>query len=129
MTEQGAATGTGTNYQETKVYKLLVAIVGTAVLAGISLATDGFTNAELVMMAVAGATAANVWVAANLPDQTWIKAGVGVVGGLLNLLVSYLTGDQITTNEWYNLIVVFATTVGIVVVPNPAVNVGRTRRI
>lgn len=98
--------------------KLLVALVGAVVMSVASFYTDGqFTAEEGVQVAIAGATAAGVWAAANVPGLTWAKTFVAVLLAVLTLLVSYIT-DGVSTSEWLNLGVAALTAAGVYALPN-----------
>lgn len=100
--------------------KLLVALLGAAVMSVASFATDNTVSTEeWVQVAIAIATAAGVWAAANVPTLTWAKTFVAVALGVLNLLVSYIT-DGISTSEWLNLAVAALTAAGVYAVANRA---------
>lgn len=129
MSGASAVTGTGTPVQETKAYKAVVAVAGAAVLAVAAVISDGITRAEGAQIAVAVLGSLSIWLAANLPTFRYTKGIIAVLGGLTTVVVSYLTGGQITAAEWWNLLIVGLTAVGVIVIPNPAAPVSLGARL
>lgn len=124
MADQGATTGTGTRWQETRPYKALIAVVGAFVLAISAVISDGIQPPEWAQVLIAASTALTVWLAANLPAWPYVKGMVAFIGGVTALGVSYITGDEVTAAEWWNLGVIALTAVGVIAIPNPVSKVG-----
>ena len=105
--------------------KALVAVLGAVLMAVAAAMTDGRIGSdEWVQIAIAGATAASVWTAANVPSLPYAKTVIAVVLAVLNLLVAYIS-DGLTPAEWVNLAIAALTAAGVYVVPNRPASVVR----
>lgn len=100
------------------VAKFLAALFFAVLTALSSVFTDGqVTNVEWVQIGIAAATAAGVWIAANVPSMTWAKTAVAVVLAALNFLVTAIDGG-LTTAELINLGLAAAGVLAVYFVPN-----------
>lgn len=114
-----------------KYAKALVAlaIAGLAVVS--SSLTDGdMSTTESVQVVIAVATAAGVWLAANVPSLTWAKAAIAALLASLNLVVTYLASGPLTGSEWTNVILAALGVVAVYFTPNSgaAVRAASSRR-
>lgn len=110
--------------------KALVAVVGAVTVAVASAWTDStITYPEWVTVAVAGWTAFQVFVTANVGLPLWDKAKAVTAGALaaLGLLGGYLAnGEHMTGALWLNVAIAFATAAGVFAVPNMSPGSGIT---
>ena len=102
---------------------LIWPIVGTVVMAVLmaykdAVADQHVTASEWVLVLIAAVSVVQVWLAANLAGYTKIKPIVQAVMAVLGLLVAFIT-NGLTTNEIIELIILFLSTVGVVVQPGP----------
>ena len=98
--------------------KFFVALLFAGLVALASaLSDDVVTNTEWIMVAIGVATAASVWIAANVPTLTWAKTAVAAVLAGLYFLVIAIDGG-ISTAEWVNLSVVVLGVLAVWAVPN-----------
>jgi hypothetical protein len=102
--------------------KFLIALVfaGLTALAS-AISDDVITNIEWIVIGVGVATAASVWIAANVPTLTWAKTAVAAVLAGLDFLVIAIDGG-ISTAELVNLSVVVLGVIVIWAVPNATVS-------
>lgn len=104
-----------------RVAKFLAALAAAAATVLVSALSDGHVSAvEGVQIAICAATAAGVWVTANVPAMTWAKAAVAVVLAALNPLVSYLAAGGLTGAEWVNVGLAAVGALAVYLVPNRA---------
>jgi hypothetical protein len=102
-----------------KYLGFLAAIVGAAAMWLVQANSDGvLTDVEKIQVVISGATAASVWLAANVPGLVWAKTGVAVVLGAANFLAGTIA-DGVSTSDWYGLVVVVLTALGVLVAPAP----------
>jgi len=102
-----------------KYSSLLFAIAGAVAMWLVTANSDNvLTVVEKVQVVVAAATAASVWLAANVPALTWAKTATAVVLGGANFLAGAIA-DGLTTSDWYGLVVVVLTAAGVLVAPAP----------
>lgn len=101
------------------IAKFLVALVFAGLTAVSPLiAGDGNVDtSEWLQVGVALATAASVWVAANVPDLTWAKTAIAVIGGGLSAATAAIT-DGISPAEWVNIVLAALAVVFVWAVPN-----------
>ena len=99
------------------IMELLGALVMAVIVAYQTVATDGVTWSEWVMVAIAAAGVLNVWAAANITGFDKAKLLVSAIFVVLNLLVGFLTDNQITGDEWLLLAVQFLSTLGVAGAP------------
>jgi hypothetical protein len=105
--------------------KFLVALVGAFVAAvAAALTDDVLTDVEKVQIGIAVATAASVWVAANVPTMPAAKTVVAVVLAVLNLAVGLIT-DGMQSADWWMLAVAAFTAAGVFATPNAGDRVNR----
>lgn len=99
--------------------KAFIAVIGAAVMAVASaLSGDNHIGTEeWINISIAGFTAFQVWLTANIPAAPVAKAITAGALALLNLLVSQLTGG-IDSAEVVNLIIAFAVAAGVLALPN-----------
>jgi hypothetical protein len=102
--------------------KFLIALVfaGLTALAS-AISDDVITNVEWIVIGVGVATAASVWIAANVPTLTWAKTAVAAVLAGLDFLVIAIDGG-LSTAELVNLSVVVLGVIAVWAVPNAAVS-------
>jgi len=104
--------------------KAVTAVVGAIVMAVASAMTDDtISHPEWVMIAVAGFTAFQVFVTANVGLPLWDKAKAVTAGALagLGLLGGYLAnGEHMTNALWLNVAIAAAVAAGVWAVPNRA---------
>lgn len=102
--------------------KALLAVIGAVVMAIASAMTDDtITQPEWVMIAVAGFTAFQVFITANVGLPLWDKAKSITAGALagLGLLGGYLAnGEHLTNALWLNVAIAAAVAAGVFAVPN-----------
>lgn len=120
MTSSNAVTAGG-EWRQTKPYKFIVFVVGTLAVLIASFVDDGIDRYEWGQVITAGAGAAGVWLTANLPGYTRLKEATAAVSFAATLGVSWVTGGEILTSEWINLVIVGLAVVGVAVVGNPPV--------
>lgn len=105
-----------------RIAKFIAALVGAALVVLSSALSDGdFSLVEQIQVAVAVATAAGVYIAANLPALTGAKTAIAAVLAALNLVIVYLTdaaGTSLTGSEWVNVGLSVLTAVGVFTVSN-----------
>lgn len=115
-----AVTGTGTGWQQTKYYKAFAYVAGVVLAAVIAAFSDGeLTQNELIQLVVGAATALTVWGTANLPDFPKLKELSALFLTLVNVIITYLTGEGITGQEWVNLAALALGVIGVVAINNP----------
>jgi hypothetical protein len=103
----------------TTIAKAVAALLGAAGVTLVSALSDGHVNTvEAIQIAIAVATAAGVYLAANVPQMVWAKTAIATVLAVLNLYVTYVAAGPITTAEWVNLGIAALTALGVYVVPN-----------
>jgi hypothetical protein len=102
--------------------KSLTAVLGAIAVAVASAWTDNqITHPEWVTIAVAGFTAFQVYVTANVGLPLWNKAKAITAGALagLGLLGGYLAnGEHMNGSLWLNVAIAAATAAGVFAVPN-----------
>jgi hypothetical protein len=102
--------------------KSLTAVFGAVAVAVASAWTDNtITHPEWVMIAVAGFTAFQVYITANVGLPLWDKAKAITAGALagLGLLGGYLAnGENMTNALWLNVAIAAAVAAGVFAVPN-----------
>lgn len=100
------------------IAKFLMALLFAALTALSPLITLGELNAEQwVQVAIAGATAAGVWVAANTPALEWAKTLIAVVLGVLQVLVATIL-DGLSQADIVNLVLAALTVLSVYFTPN-----------
>lgn len=100
------------------IRKFIVALVGAIALAVAYVATDEtITTVEWVQVVIAVASAAQVWLTANVPSLGWAKTLTAVVLGVANVLVGAII-DGITLSDVMTMIVAGMTAAGVYMVPN-----------
>jgi hypothetical protein len=99
------------------VAELLGALVMAIIVTYQQVAADGVTLSEWVMVVIAAAGVANVWLAANLTSFAKAKLLVSALFVVLNLLVGMLTDSRLTGDEWLLLAVQFLSTLGVAGAP------------
>jgi predicted ferric reductase len=104
--------------------KFVMELLGALVMAGI--VTYQHVNADLhvsmgewVMVVIALFGAVNVWAAANVTNWDKAKTVVSAVFVVLNLVVGFLTDNQLTSDEIMLLVVQFLSTLGVAAAPAP----------
>lgn len=102
--------------------KAITAVVGAVAIYGASVWTDDvITLAEWVQVAVAGFTAFQVWLTANVGLPLWDKAKAITAGALAALggLAGYLAaGEHMTNSMWLNVAIAGLTAAGVFTVAN-----------
>jgi hypothetical protein len=102
--------------------KALTAVVGAVVMAVASAMTDDtISHPEWVMIAVAGFTAFQVFVTANVGLPLWNYSKSITAGALagLGLLGGYLAnGEHMSNALWLNVAIAAAVAAGVFAVPN-----------
>lgn len=99
--------------------KFIAAIVGALAMAAVSVLTDGhITAVEWVQIAIAGATAVGVWIAANVPSMPAAKTAVVVTLAVLNGLVAFIADGALSPAEVANLVVAALTAAGVYAIAN-----------
>lgn len=103
--------------------KFLVALVGAFVAAVAAVVTDDVvTDVEKIQVGIAVATAASVWIAANVPTMPAAKTAVAVVLAVLTLAVGLIT-DGMQAADWWLLAVAGLTAAGVFATPNAGARV------
>lgn len=100
--------------------KALVAILsGVIMTVAAAISDQTISSVEWVQIAIAGATAASVWLAGHLPTGlVWPKTAMAALLAILNLLVTMVaTHHSLTPAEWVNLAIAGLTAVGVQVAP------------
>lgn len=101
--------------------KLLMELAGALVMALFvayqTVAADGVTASEMVMLVIAGAGVVNVWAAANITGFGKAKLLVSAVFVVLNLLVGFLTDSHLSQDEIIMLVIQFLSTLGVAGAP------------
>lgn len=101
---------------------LVAAIVGAAAMWLVQANSDNvLTDVEKIQVIISAATAASVWLAANVPGLVWAKTAVAVVLGAANFLAGTVA-DGVSTSDWYGLVVVVLTAIGVLAAPAPVWN-------
>jgi hypothetical protein len=105
-----------------RVYgKLIMELLGAAVMAAIvtyqEVVADGVTLSEWIMVVIAVAGVASVWATANISGFDKAKTLVSAIFVVLNLLVGFLTDNQLTGDEILLLAVQFLSTLGVAGAP------------
>jgi hypothetical protein len=97
-----------------KALAAALVFVVTAVQAAVS---DGHvTQQEDIQIAIAAATALNVYLVPAVPDWPWAKTVVGVILAVLNALTTLIVGG-IQPADWTALILAALTAVGVTLAP------------
>jgi len=106
--------------------KSLLAVLVTVISAVVAALTDNtVTNVEWINVAIAGAGAAAVFAAPNVPGSRYTKAILAIVTAVLTFLVTVIT-DGITASEWLQVLVIAAGALGVYAVPNkPTTTIGQ----
>lgn len=100
------------------VKKFLVALLGAlALAAAASLTDDRITTVEGVQLVIAAATAAQVWVTANVPSLNWAKTATAVLLGVANVLIGVIA-DGVSGADVATMLVAAFTAAGVYAVPN-----------
>jgi hypothetical protein len=103
--------------------KFVVALVGAAVAAVAAVVTDDVvTDVEKIQVGIAVASAAAVWLAANVPTMPAAKTVVAVVLAVLNLAVGLVT-DGMQAADWWMLAVAGLTAAGVFATSNAGARV------
>lgn len=98
--------------------KSLLAVLVTVISAVVAALTDGaVSNVEWINVAIAGAGAAAVFSAPNIPGSRYTKAVLAVITAVLTFLVTVIT-DGVSTAEWLQVLVIAAGAIGVYAVPN-----------
>lgn len=105
--------------------KSLLAVLVTVVSAVVAAMTDGaISNVEWINVAIAGAGAAAVFAAPNVPGARYTKSVLAVLTAVLTFLASVVT-DGVSSAEWLQVLVVAAGALGVYAVPNkPTTTIG-----
>jgi len=103
-----------------QTYAKAIVAVAVAVLVAASAAfSDGqITRAEWIVVAIAFATAAQVFTAPNVPGARFTKSILAGLMALLTFLITALTDNTLTTAELVGATLLVAGALGVLVVPN-----------
>ncbi|AXH68765.1 hypothetical protein SEA_COMRADE_50 [Streptomyces phage Comrade] len=106
--------------------KSLLAVLVTVITAVVAAMTDSVvSNVEWINVAIAGAGAAAVFAAPNVPGSRYTKAVLAIITAVLTFLVTVIT-DGVSTAEWLQVLVIAAGAVGVYAVPNkPTTTIGQ----
>jgi len=108
------------------IMELLGALVMAVIVAYQTVALDGVTWSEWIMVVIAAAGVINVWASANISGFDKAKLLVSAVFVVLNLLVGFLTDNHISGNEWMLLGIQFLSTLGVAGAPATKQITGQT---
>jgi hypothetical protein len=105
--------------------KSLLAVLVTAISAIVAAMTDGVvSNVEWINVGIAGAGAAAVFAAPNVPGSRYTKAVLAVITAVLTFFVTAVT-DGVSSAEWLQVLVIAAGAIGVFAVPNkPTTTIG-----